>query len=120
MGYESGMSLDAPPTTTFTRMTDAAAEDYALILRNSLGFMQGLPDRILRHLMLLGGDTGGYAVDRLTHSLQTANSDVPRPCRWTRVAVRRSPPACWRAVVRYALLCPECWRTSRWSMASAG
>ena len=27
---------------------------------------------MLRHLELLAGDTGGYAVDRLTHSLQTA------------------------------------------------
>jgi predicted HD phosphohydrolase len=53
-------------------MVDASADDYAIIARHSLGFQQGLPDRILRHLGLLAGDTGGYAVDRLTHSLQTA------------------------------------------------
>jgi predicted HD phosphohydrolase len=53
-------------------MVDATADDYAVIARHSLGFQQGLPDRILRHLTLLAGDTGGYAVDRLTHSLQTA------------------------------------------------
>ena len=47
-------------------------EDYQLIGRHSLEFFQGLPDRILTHLRLLAGDTGGYAVDRLTHSLQTA------------------------------------------------
>jgi predicted HD phosphohydrolase len=58
--------------TTFTRMQDATAEDYAVIARHALGFQEGLPDRILRHLQLLAGDTGGYAVDRLTHSLQTA------------------------------------------------
>ena len=58
--------------TTFTRMQDATREDYAVIARHALGFQQGLPDRILRHLELLAGDTGGYAVDRLTHSLQTA------------------------------------------------
>src|SRR5215831_766225 len=58
--------------TSFTRMVDATATDYAKIARHSLGFTQELPDRILRHLSLLGGDTGGYAVDRLTHSLQTA------------------------------------------------
>src|SRR5204862_68538 len=51
---------------------DATREDYAIIARHALGFTQGLPDRILRHLALLAGDTGGYAVDRLTHSLQTA------------------------------------------------
>ena len=58
--------------TSFTRMVDATAADYAQIARHSLEFQQRLPDRILRHLGLLAGDTGGYAVDRLTHSLQTA------------------------------------------------
>jgi predicted HD phosphohydrolase len=58
--------------TTFTRMEDATSEDYGVIARHALGFQQGLPDRVLRHLELLAGDTGGYAVDRLTHSLQTA------------------------------------------------
>ena len=58
--------------TTFTAMRDATREDYQTIGRHSLEFFQGLPDRILRHLSLLAGDTGGYAVDRLTHSLQTA------------------------------------------------
>jgi predicted HD phosphohydrolase len=65
------MSPDDLSAVTFTRMTDATAEDYATILRHSVGFLQGLPDRVLRHLALLGGGTGGYAVDRLTHSLQT-------------------------------------------------
>ena len=58
--------------TTFTRMQDATREDYQLIGRHSLEFFAGLPDRILRHLELLDSDTGGYAVTRLTHSLQTA------------------------------------------------
>ena len=31
-----------------------------------------LPNRVIAHLEILRGDTGGYAVDRLTHSLQTA------------------------------------------------
>ena len=35
-------------------------------------FFQALPDRVLTHLRLLAEDTGGFAVDRLTHSLQTA------------------------------------------------
>ncbi len=60
------------PETSFTRMVDATSEDFAVIARHALGFQQGLPDRILHHLALLAGDTGGYAVDRLTHSLQTA------------------------------------------------
>src|SRR5437764_15179916 len=66
MGYVTDM-------TSFTRMVDATPEDYGIIARHALGFQQGLPDRILRHLALLAGDTGGYAVDRLTHSRQTAS-----------------------------------------------
>jgi predicted HD phosphohydrolase len=72
MGYVKSMPADDELQTSFTRMVDATAEDYHVIARHSLGFQQGLPDRILQHLALLGGDTGGYAVDRLTHSLQTA------------------------------------------------
>ena len=58
--------------TSFSAMRDATREDYRIIGRHSLAFFAGLPDRILTHLSLLAGDTGGYAVDRLTHSLQTA------------------------------------------------
>ncbi len=63
---------NALANTTFTRMVDATADDYMLIARHGLAFQQGLADRVLGHLRLLAGDTGGYAVDRLTHSLQTA------------------------------------------------
>ena len=59
--------------TTFTAMRAATREDYQVIGRHTLAFIQGLPDRVLAHLRLLAGDTGGYAVDRLTHSLQTAS-----------------------------------------------
>ena len=64
--------MSDPKQTTFTAMRDASREDYQLIGRHSLEFFSGLPDRVLTHLRLLEGDTGGYAVDRLTHSLQTA------------------------------------------------
>ena len=67
------MEPPRPRQTTFTAMRDATAADYQVVIaRHSLEFFQGLPDRILAHLRLLAGDTGGYAVDRLTHSLQTA------------------------------------------------
>lgn len=59
--------------TTFTAMRAATREDYQVIGRHTLAFIKGLPDRVLAHLRLLAGDTGGYAVDRLTHSLQTAS-----------------------------------------------
>ena len=65
--------MSAPQAqTTFTAMRDASAEDYHVIGQHTLHFFQGLPDRALTHLQLLAGDTGGYAVDRLTHSLQSA------------------------------------------------
>ncbi|MGB2207941.1 MAG: HD domain-containing protein, partial [Parvibaculales bacterium] len=35
-------------------------------------FSKTLPDRVLAHLQMLKGDFGGFAVDRLEHSLQTA------------------------------------------------
>ncbi len=66
------MAATEAPETTFTRMQDATREDYQIIATHSLNFIQGLPDRVLTHLQLLAGDTGGYAVDRLTHSLQSA------------------------------------------------
>jgi len=59
--------------TTFTAMRQASQEDYQTIGRHSLAFFGDLPRRVLAHLELLAGDTGGYAVDRLTHSLQTAS-----------------------------------------------
>ncbi len=65
--------MGEPEQTTFTAMRDATREDYQQIARHSQAFFAGLPDRILTHLRILAGDTGGYAVDRLTHSLQTAS-----------------------------------------------
>jgi len=58
--------------TTFTRMQDATREDYQVVGAHAVHFMAGLAGRVLEHLELLAGDTGGYAVDRLTHSLQSA------------------------------------------------
>ncbi len=66
------MAATARPDTTFTRMQDASRDDYQVIAEHSIEFFVGLPDRVLTHLKLLAGDTGGYAVDRLTHSLQSA------------------------------------------------
>jgi predicted HD phosphohydrolase len=56
----------------FTAMTEGDAEDWTLIMSHRGPFLQDLPNRIVAHLRLLGGDYGGYAVDRLEHSLQTA------------------------------------------------
>ena len=57
---------------TFSNMADSTAEDWKIISAEYMPFAKALPERILAHLQLLGGDCGGFAVDRLTHSLQTA------------------------------------------------
>jgi len=59
------------PKAQFTSMEQSTAVDWNVISAQFLEFAQGLPDRVLAHLRLLEGD-GGFAVDRLTHSLQTA------------------------------------------------
>ena len=57
---------------TFTGMEESTAEDWAIIGKSFAAHARGLADRVLDHLRLLDGDFGGFAVDRLTHSLQTA------------------------------------------------
>ena len=56
----------------FTRMQDSTAEDWRVIGQDYAAFAPRLPDRVLTHLKLLDGDYGGFPIDRLTHSLQTA------------------------------------------------
>jgi predicted HD phosphohydrolase len=57
---------------TFNAMTEGTAEDWAQIAAANAAFTPGLTDRVMDHLRLLDGDFGGFKVDRLTHSLQTA------------------------------------------------
>ena len=57
---------------TFTGMEESTAEDWAIIGKSFAAHGRGLADRVLDHIGLLDGDFGGFAVDRLTHSLQTA------------------------------------------------
>jgi predicted HD phosphohydrolase len=53
-------------------MSECTQNDWKIILSHMTPFAKALPDRILAHLRLLDGDFGGFPVDRLTHSLQTA------------------------------------------------
>jgi predicted HD phosphohydrolase len=59
------------PKARFTTMESSTQDDWNIISAQFLEFAQGLSDRVIAHLRLLEGD-GGFAVDRLTHSLQTA------------------------------------------------
>jgi len=56
----------------FTDMQRSTPGDWAVIGKSFVEHGKGLADRVLAHLSLLDGDFGGFAVDRLTHSLQTA------------------------------------------------
>ena len=57
---------------TFTAMTDGTPADWQAIVRAGAAHRGEHVDRIVSHLKLLGGDYGGFNVDRLEHSLQTA------------------------------------------------
>jgi len=60
------------PRAVFSTMEASTEADWRIIGAEFVRFGQGLPDRVLKHLALLDGDYGGFPVDRLTHSLQTA------------------------------------------------
>ena len=60
------------PRAAFHAMTEGTKADWEIIGAEAIHLAIGLPDRVLDHLRLLGGDFGGFAVDRLEHSLQTA------------------------------------------------
>jgi predicted HD phosphohydrolase len=57
---------------TFRDMQHSTADDWKIIAEEFKHYASALPDRLLVHLRLLEGDCGGFPVDRLTHSLQTA------------------------------------------------
>lgn len=57
---------------SFRSMRESTRADWDIIVERYQPFARELPDRVLAHLKLLGGDSGGFAVDRLHHSLLTA------------------------------------------------
>jgi len=56
----------------FTSMENGTADDWNIIAESNINEASELPNKIIDHLMMLGNDYGGFAVDRLTHSIQTA------------------------------------------------
>jgi predicted HD phosphohydrolase len=68
----AGQSDATMPRATFRAMAEGTQDDWSRIGAHISSFSRSLPERILTHLRLLDGDHGGFAVDRLTHSLQTA------------------------------------------------
>jgi len=69
------MSLDHTDdtqTVSFINMADGTAEDYAFLAKHEETHIATKADRVLEHLKLQAGGFGGYKIDRLAHSLQSA------------------------------------------------
>jgi predicted HD phosphohydrolase len=66
------MSDTMEATAQFHDMKDGTQDDWAIITSHLVPFAKNGGARVLDHLRLLDGDFGGFAVDRLTHCLQTA------------------------------------------------
>ena len=64
----------APTTTarTFTRMDESTAEEWGVIVTETIAAQPLVADSVLEMLRSLGDVTVGFAVDQLTHCLQTA------------------------------------------------
>lgn len=58
--------------TSFKSFEQSTKEDWALILPQLAVTQSLVPDRVLEQLRHLRNDHGGFPVDRLEHSLQTA------------------------------------------------
>ena len=59
-------------TTTFTRMDKSTAEEWAVIGQETMANQGRVADTVLEMLRSLSKITDGFAVDQLTHCLQTA------------------------------------------------
>ncbi|HEY2684047.1 MAG TPA: HD domain-containing protein [Steroidobacteraceae bacterium] len=60
------------PRAAFTAMSESTQADWKIIEDAAVEFNVHLADRVLDHLKMLKGDCGGFSVDRLEHSLQSA------------------------------------------------
>ena len=65
-------SQSATESVSFTSMAAGTKEDYELLERLEAEFAASTADRVLEQLQGLAGSLGGYRVDRLEHSLQSA------------------------------------------------
>ena len=61
-----------PPRAGFRSFQESTKEDWALIMAQRGELEAALPDRILEQFEYLRNDYGGFPVDRLEHSVQTA------------------------------------------------
>jgi predicted HD phosphohydrolase len=59
-------------TGTFTRMDESTAEQWGVIVHETFAHQERVAESVLGMLRSLDSITDGFAVDQLTHSLQTA------------------------------------------------
>ena len=59
-------------TVSFCRMDQGSAADYALLNSMEQDYAAGLADRLIAALINLRSSLGGFRIDRLHHSLQSA------------------------------------------------
>jgi len=79
----------ATTSTTFTRMDESTTEQWQQIITETAGNQGRVADRVLDMLRSLTDIVDGFAVDQLTHCLQTATR-AERAGRTTRWWSRRS------------------------------
>ena len=60
------------PRAAFTSFQESTQEDWQLIMSQRGALTESLPARVTQQLELLRNDYGGFPVDRLEHSVQTA------------------------------------------------
>src|SRR5271166_1142758 len=66
------MTDTVPTRTSFTRMDESTAEQWQDIMGETMQHQPRVAERVLAMLQSLAEITDGFAVDQLTHSLQTA------------------------------------------------
>jgi len=60
------------PRASFTDMSKSTPEDWTIIMAQRAELEHSLPNRIIEQFSHLRNDYGGFPVDRLEHSVQTA------------------------------------------------
>ena len=74
------MLSDPGALTSFKALADSTAEDWAVIMPQLAVTQTYVPEHILEQLRYLRTDYGGFPVDRLQHSLQTAELCAAAGC----------------------------------------
>jgi predicted HD phosphohydrolase len=63
---------DVAPRTSFTTFEESTREDWAVIMQHVQTTQSFVADNVIAQMRQLRHDHGGFPVDRLEHSLQTA------------------------------------------------